>query len=197
MSIVLNIQSLCREQNTTIPKLEKDLEFGKGSIYKWDKNSPSVDKLQKVASYFKVSTEYLLLGFERTMLVGFINAIKGKRSLEEFSEDTGVEINELSKICLGLILERPSLDTIDRIANSSIDFTPLRKLDRGLLSRMAGYSTLDDIEEDFKDESFDEEDKYTPTTLAAHHDGDDWTAEELADIEKFKEFVRSKRNAKS
>lgn len=30
-------------------------------------------------------------------------------------------------------------------------------------------------------------------TLAAHHDGEDWTEEELAEIERFKEFLRSKR----
>ncbi len=30
-------------------------------------------------------------------------------------------------------------------------------------------------------------------TIAAHHDGDDWTEEELEDIEKFKEFVRMRR----
>lgn len=30
-------------------------------------------------------------------------------------------------------------------------------------------------------------------TIAAHHDGDTWTEEELEEIEKFKAFVRSKR----
>lgn len=30
-------------------------------------------------------------------------------------------------------------------------------------------------------------------TIAAHHDGDDWSEEELEEIERFKEFVRSKR----
>lgn len=30
-------------------------------------------------------------------------------------------------------------------------------------------------------------------TIAAHHDGEEWTEEELEDIEKFKEFVRMKR----
>jgi transcriptional regulator with XRE-family HTH domain len=30
-------------------------------------------------------------------------------------------------------------------------------------------------------------------TIAAHHDGDKWTEEELEEIERFKEFVRSKR----
>lgn len=32
-----------------------------------------------------------------------------------------------------------------------------------------------------------------PQTIAAHHDGDDWTDEELREIEEFKSYVRSKR----
>lgn len=31
-------------------------------------------------------------------------------------------------------------------------------------------------------------------TLAAHHDGEEWTEEELEDIENFKKYVLSKRN---
>ncbi len=30
-------------------------------------------------------------------------------------------------------------------------------------------------------------------TIAAHHEGEDWTEEELEEIERFKEFVRMKR----
>ncbi len=30
-------------------------------------------------------------------------------------------------------------------------------------------------------------------TIAAHHDGDDWTDEELEEIERFKQFVKLKR----
>lgn len=60
MSILVNIQKLCKENNTSVPKLEKELGFGNGSIYNWDKSSPSVDKLQKVAEYFNVSTDFLL-----------------------------------------------------------------------------------------------------------------------------------------
>lgn len=30
-------------------------------------------------------------------------------------------------------------------------------------------------------------------TIAAHHDGEDWTEEELEEIERFKEFVKLKR----
>jgi len=31
-------------------------------------------------------------------------------------------------------------------------------------------------------------------TVAAHHDGNQWTDEELEEIERFKEFVKSKRS---
>ncbi len=33
-------------------------------------------------------------------------------------------------------------------------------------------------------------------TIAAHHEGDEWTEAELADIEKFKEFVKMRREQK-
>lgn len=60
MSIVENIKSLCVEQETSIPKLEKELDLPKGSVYKWDKNRPSIDKLEKVANYFGVSIDHIL-----------------------------------------------------------------------------------------------------------------------------------------
>ena len=34
---------------------------------------------------------------------------------------------------------------------------------------------------------------YEPLTIAAHHEEDEWSEEELAEIERFKEYVRSKR----
>lgn len=37
--------------------------------------------------------------------------------------------------------------------------------------------------------------KHEPKTIAAHHEGDEWTEEELAEIERFKEFIRSKKNS--
>ncbi|WP_276310913.1 helix-turn-helix domain-containing protein [Paenibacillus paeoniae] len=32
-----------------------------------------------------------------------------------------------------------------------------------------------------------------PDTIAAHHNGEEWTEEELAEIDQFKKFVRMKR----
>lgn len=32
------------------------------------------------------------------------------------------------------------------------------------------------------------------STIAAHHNGDEWTSEELAELERYKDFIKSKRN---
>jgi Helix-turn-helix. len=60
MRLLENIQFLCKERDISIPRLEKELGLGNGAIYKWEKSSPSIDKLQKVAEYFNVSIDYLL-----------------------------------------------------------------------------------------------------------------------------------------
>ncbi|MCR1897805.1 helix-turn-helix domain-containing protein [Irregularibacter muris] len=38
---------------------------------------------------------------------------------------------------------------------------------------------------------------YEPETIAAHHDGDEFTEEELQSIKEFKEFLRMKRKNKN
>lgn len=42
-------------------------------------------------------------------------------------------------------------------------------------------------------EAMANEENYEPETIAAHHDGEEWTEEELESIEKFKQFVKSQR----
>ena len=56
-------------------------------------------------------------------------------------------------------------------------------------------------EYDCDDDSFFKRIKYYQSklsnhinTIAAHHDEEDWTAEELEEIENFKKYVLSKRN---
>lgn len=54
------VKKLCEEQKMSIVQLEEKVGFGRNSIYSWKKNRPSSDKLEKVADYFDVSTDYLL-----------------------------------------------------------------------------------------------------------------------------------------
>lgn len=60
MQIVENIKELCKQNNTTIPKVEKELGLGNGGIYSWNKSSPTIKKLQKVADYFNVPISRIL-----------------------------------------------------------------------------------------------------------------------------------------
>lgn len=60
MDIVDSINALCKNTGTSLSAIEKKLGFGKGTIYRWDANNPSVDRVAKVADYFNVSVDYLL-----------------------------------------------------------------------------------------------------------------------------------------
>lgn len=59
-SIVKAVKLLCLDADTSIPKLEKELGLGAGTIYNWDRSSPTTEAVVKVALHFKVSTDYLL-----------------------------------------------------------------------------------------------------------------------------------------
>ncbi|MCI1904616.1 MAG: helix-turn-helix transcriptional regulator [Enterococcaceae bacterium] len=60
MSIVSRIKDLAQEKKMTIAELERTVGISNGQIRKWDDRTPGIDKIQKVADYFDVSTDYLL-----------------------------------------------------------------------------------------------------------------------------------------
>ena len=60
MTIVDRIRELCVSKGMTLTGLESELGIGRGIIKRWEKSSPNMDNIQKVADYFHVSTDYLL-----------------------------------------------------------------------------------------------------------------------------------------
>lgn len=60
MTTFERVKHLADQQKMSIIELEERLGFSKNSLYSWKKNKPSVDKLNAVADYFNVSTDYLL-----------------------------------------------------------------------------------------------------------------------------------------
>lgn len=54
------IKQLASEHAMSIAELERKLNFANGSISKWDKQSPSMDRITVVADYFNVTTDYLI-----------------------------------------------------------------------------------------------------------------------------------------
>ncbi|MHC5227537.1 helix-turn-helix domain-containing protein [Enterococcus sp. LJL99] len=60
MSILQRIKDLSNLKQVSLAEVERKAGLSSGSITKWDKSSPSVDKLESVAKYFNVSIDYLL-----------------------------------------------------------------------------------------------------------------------------------------
>lgn len=106
MTVFERVKILCDDRKISINDLERSLNYSKNTLYRLKTHIPGSDKLQTIADYFNVSTDYLL----------------GRTNIRDLS-------------------------------------------------------------------LYEDED-----TIAAHHDGDKWTEEELEEIERFKEFVRTKRD---
>ncbi|AJQ26880.1 helix-turn-helix domain-containing protein [Pelosinus fermentans] len=109
MSLIDTIQKLCSRENTTLIGLEREIGLGRGTIRNWDKSSPSIDKLQKVADYFDVSIDYLIgtnqNDFFRKILNEFKCMVNEKLQKEKLS------IDELSlKLSIDPILLAEALD---------------------------------------------------------------------------------------
>ncbi len=68
MNIVERIQFKLKEKNLSIKALESELQFGNGTIRRWNTNSPSCDKIEKVASLLNVSIDWLITGKQRDEL---------------------------------------------------------------------------------------------------------------------------------
>ena len=53
MSLLDRIKSLASTHQLSLAELERKLDFSNGSLRKWDSSTPSGDKIEKVADYFK------------------------------------------------------------------------------------------------------------------------------------------------
>lgn len=60
VSILQRIKELANLKEVSLAEIERQAGLSSGSITKWDKSSPSVEKLDSVAKYLNVSVDYLL-----------------------------------------------------------------------------------------------------------------------------------------
>ncbi|MBQ6448567.1 MAG: helix-turn-helix transcriptional regulator [Bacillus sp. (in: Bacteria)] len=73
---------------------------------------------------------------------------------------------------------------------------------RSMLERGIGNASVDNVLKVCKGlnittdqlEKMANEEDYEIETIAAHHDGEEWTEEELEEIERFKQFVKARRS---
>ena len=99
---------------------------------------------------------------------------------------------------LDLLMKERNINKADLARESGVPYTTIdgfykkgsenEKL--STLKKLCTYfnCTLDYLADDAVDDS--------PTTIAAHFDGDEYTEDELEDIRAYAEFVRNRRNKK-
>lgn len=58
--MLASIKRLCKAQKKTISRMEKDLGFAQNSVTRWDKNTPSVDKVAAVAAYLGTTVDAII-----------------------------------------------------------------------------------------------------------------------------------------
>ncbi|MGJ8731383.1 helix-turn-helix domain-containing protein [Listeria aquatica] len=85
MDIYERIKQLADKDGITIKELEAELGFVKNSLYKWKKASPSIDRVEKVASYFNVSVDFLLGRIDEVELDEFYREALEKIASEKMS----------------------------------------------------------------------------------------------------------------
>lgn len=64
MGLYEQIRDIAKEKGYSINRLEQELGFARSSINKFNKNKPSIDKLQQIADLLDVSLDRLTTGKE-------------------------------------------------------------------------------------------------------------------------------------
>ncbi|MBD8501093.1 helix-turn-helix domain-containing protein [Paenibacillus arenosi] len=112
----------------------------------------------------------------------------GFTTQKQLSESSGISQTTLSRIEAGI--QKPMPGTLKMLAKY------LQTCTYEQLMEKAGYFEGDLSSEDTNSHHMPTtiaEHMHEPYTIAAHHEGEDWTEEELEEIERFKQFVKSKR----
>lgn len=64
------VKELCRRQGISLNTLEERIGFSRNSLYSWKNSEPKPKKLNAVADYFNVSTDYLLGRTDNSAIAG-------------------------------------------------------------------------------------------------------------------------------
>ncbi|QSE76704.1 helix-turn-helix domain-containing protein [Lactococcus taiwanensis] len=82
------LQKLAKEKGKSFAQIEKDLGMAKNSMYNYKKNNPTATRLNEIAEYFNVSTDYLLGNTDSK------KSIKEPVDLEDLTSDDDINWDE-------------------------------------------------------------------------------------------------------
>ena len=73
MGLYENVKEAAKRKGYSINRLEQELGFARSYIAKFKTITPSADKIQRIADFLGVSTEYLLPGTEKEPAGYYLN----------------------------------------------------------------------------------------------------------------------------
>ena len=204
MNLFCRIKGLCETRDISIARLEQETGLANGSIRKWEKVLPSSDRLERVADYFNVTTDYLL---GRSVKCIIDDRLKEKNmSFEDLAEKTGVSLHWLKNLesfipgGLGYDHEIGYKWVTDVAIELGLDDKKLR----AALARQEApvydgpAQTYEDAVRDFSDPSIKEESASYITLAANRVDGYDepLTEDEADAVKAFLETYRKMKRDK-
>ena len=107
MGLYENIRDIAKSKGYSVNKLELELGFARSSINKFNKNTPSAEKLQQIADLLGVTVDYLMTGKEeQEEKKNPYSDLKGiYLSYAKEAQDSGIDPDDI----------RLALDTIRRV----------------------------------------------------------------------------------
>ena len=103
------IKELTKKQGISLNDLEERLGLGKNTLYGLKRNQPSAERLQQIADYFNVSTDYLLGRTDNP------NIAKDDETIAGYTQDDLRKMAENAKTFDGKPLTEDDIDAIQNI----------------------------------------------------------------------------------
>ena len=88
MGLYENIRDIAKLKGYSVNKLEQELGFARSSVNKFNKNTPSAEKLQQIADLLGVSLDYLMTGVEESQKKETKLTPKDERDIEKKLTET-------------------------------------------------------------------------------------------------------------
>ena len=88
MGLYERIRDIAKTKGYSVNRLEQELGFARSSISKFNKNTPSVEKIQQIADILNVSADYILTGKEDVLPTEKSLTSRDERDIEKILRQT-------------------------------------------------------------------------------------------------------------
>ena len=103
------VKELCKKHGISLNALEEKLGYSRNALYKLKTQKPSAERLQQIADYFNVSTDYLLGRTDNP------NIAKNDETIAGYTQDDLRKMAENAKTFDGKPLTEDDIDAIQNI----------------------------------------------------------------------------------